>query len=649
MADFHCDHGAYASALGTTPTWGIPQEGDGSSINAAASSSIASVLCNGVAAVGNTIAICGVTLTAVASGATVTQFNVGASAQIQADNLAAAFNASTTAVGAGVAAGTPQLRNLLYARSLAGGAPANTVQIMMRIGSAQLNYATNSLVTITSAGWGTAPTITNFSGGTGGCYGWFINPAALGVSNSIAAMTYGLWFFKPYVGAPGLLDTTWVRTGDNPVITYTVAAAFNPSATYPAQLVFDTNTKWTGDSATGTLTLNLNLTTASTSTFLPCTASATTVKWFCVRKGNFALNYTNSSGGTLQFMQTGASIVGGLAVDGVAITDNSPSGIGVAFSNFGGVGAISSVIWRNIYYKRTVAVNTWPGLLPLFPNSSRGQTIYEGCTFDLALTGASNPGPVFLLGTATMSSQFTVILRNCAFLGYAQGIDLYNAALYQPNNTTSAEIIVEGCHGIKMPSAYLGIAASNDASLPYGARTFNYSDNKGGFRSENIRTVSEFVPGANYPTLSAYLFDAVTPWSMKLMWLNGVINQSSPGFTSPLCTVVRAATGIKTITLEAYLPSTLTGFTPLSGYVSFNYVDNNNVTRTESLPLTNIATSSAVWSAGYTSGYVAKKFCLVTAYQVLSGTEVTVQAVFTDSPPTGGAVEVFLDPALGIA
>ena len=30
MADFYCDHGAYAVALGSIPTWGEPQDGDGS-------------------------------------------------------------------------------------------------------------------------------------------------------------------------------------------------------------------------------------------------------------------------------------------------------------------------------------------------------------------------------------------------------------------------------------------------------------------------------------------------------------------------------------------------------------------------------------------------------------------------------------------
>jgi phage tail sheath gpL-like len=53
---------------------------------------------SGASTAGDTILINGVTFTAVASGATGNQFNVGASASAQATNLASAINGSATAL-----------------------------------------------------------------------------------------------------------------------------------------------------------------------------------------------------------------------------------------------------------------------------------------------------------------------------------------------------------------------------------------------------------------------------------------------------------------------------------------------------------------------------------------------------------------------
>ena len=39
MSNYYVDHGAYATNLGAAPTWGVPQEGDGSASTAATASS----------------------------------------------------------------------------------------------------------------------------------------------------------------------------------------------------------------------------------------------------------------------------------------------------------------------------------------------------------------------------------------------------------------------------------------------------------------------------------------------------------------------------------------------------------------------------------------------------------------------------------
>ena len=110
MSDFYVDHGVYASALGTTPTWGVPQEGDGSAKDAATAASIGSVLFGSVPTSG-TISVCGVSIS------TTGVLSAG-SVDAAANALASNINATTTAVAAGVAAGLPQLRNLVFARGL---------------------------------------------------------------------------------------------------------------------------------------------------------------------------------------------------------------------------------------------------------------------------------------------------------------------------------------------------------------------------------------------------------------------------------------------------------------------------------------------------------------------------------------------------
>ena len=155
MTNYYVQHGLYG-AYSSAPSWGVAQDGDGLAMGAA-TPAVASLVINAVAAVGNTIAFMGLTLTAVASGASGLNFNVGATVGAQADNLATCINALTSLVSAATSPQTPQARNLLYARGPTLGAPAGTLQIMTRAGSALLNQASNAAVNITATGWSARP------------------------------------------------------------------------------------------------------------------------------------------------------------------------------------------------------------------------------------------------------------------------------------------------------------------------------------------------------------------------------------------------------------------------------------------------------------------------------------------------------------
>ena len=206
MADFYLDHNAYnvtTNRLGRdTPPWGVPQEGDGAALAPSSAASIAEIKINAVPTASETLVIAGATITAGASAAA-NVFVRGANVQATAANIVTLLNSAnaTAVVGASVAIAVGnlanQLRNMVYARVKPG--QTDTVQIMFRVGSDALNHANNSAVAISSAGWGTAPTVTQFAGGVSGCWGCLAAIEAWGQASSIVKYRYGVLFERPHV------------------------------------------------------------------------------------------------------------------------------------------------------------------------------------------------------------------------------------------------------------------------------------------------------------------------------------------------------------------------------------------------------------------------------------------------------------------
>lgn len=257
MSNYYIHHGAYP-AYSATPTWGVSQDGDGTDLGLS-TPAIASIVLNSVAVATNTLTIAGATLTAVASGAGFNQFNVGATLDIQANNIASAINSFATSVtNSGTNAVNTQLRDWLYARGPSTGAPSGTVELMTRVGSVQFNYATNSNVFITSSGWTSAPTITQFTGGISGVSGYFINMDTMFPSIKTGG-NYGFLIYGhgPSSIVPGPGDTIYVRTKASGVDISCTNTNFNNNsinlrqfssvASNPTKVIFDDGTIWSGD------------------------------------------------------------------------------------------------------------------------------------------------------------------------------------------------------------------------------------------------------------------------------------------------------------------------------------------------------------------------------------------------------------------
>jgi hypothetical protein len=345
MADLFCDHGAYASALGATPTWGVPQDGDGSSKDASTAASIGSVLFGSVPTSG-TITVCGasVSTTGVLAAA-----SVAAAADALAANINATTNAvSTTFANTGCPTNANQLRNIVFARGPSGGAPAGTCQIMSRFGS-----ATHNATAIAHTFNGT-PTVSQFTGGVGGCWGTAINPAALGVASSIAARDYGTLHRRPVVGTvPSLTNPVWQRTGGgaSKSIAMTFAGNINlQHAGFSKKTIFDTNTKWTGDSALGQLRLVITGTVWNETHYFILTPRGFGSVYQCLREKNFEIEFVSSTRNVLEMMgtdnnQTDATLLGVSFVD--SCSDIDPLAFFAPFSLNGSGG--SSKISLNCY------------------------------------------------------------------------------------------------------------------------------------------------------------------------------------------------------------------------------------------------------------------------------------------------------------
>lgn len=252
MAEYYCDpslpiSGAYNSApvaAGTTPT--KPDEGDGKASGTAAKASGTITIGTNLNS-GDTISFNGKTFTAG------TDFTIGASAAATATNLASAINAltatSTWTVGNGY-----QFRDLFNAC-----VSSNVVTVHTRIGSADWNS-----VTIATSSGGRA-TVSGFSGGASGAFGWVVNSSSLAwPSGSKAAGAYGL-LVSEFVGrvlAAG--DIVNVRCGNGTASTTITLGSVLPvflkrgTPTAPVIYNFDDGTVWTADAGlSAVLTIQL--------------------------------------------------------------------------------------------------------------------------------------------------------------------------------------------------------------------------------------------------------------------------------------------------------------------------------------------------------------------------------------------------------
>lgn len=644
MADGYVDHGAYASALGATPTWGVPQEGDGSATAASSAASVASVVFGSVPSSG-ALSICGVSPSM--SGVTGAA-NVDAAANALASNI----NATTTAVGASVAVGTPRLQNLVFARGPAGGAPAGTCEIMMRVGSTTLNHATNSNVAITHT-FNTSPTITQFAGGVGGCYGWLINDVAVGVSGFHTAGTYGVAVATPYVRTftPTEADFIYVRTGSGKTVTMPNGISLSRgNLGWPLNLVFDTNTKWTGDSGNGVFELRLKANSSGFVYFRPenggGSGAPNRTTYSCLKRKNFkvALSVTNSSSTAALFDSAGCFV-----------------GRGIEFSEWESPGSLASII----FHANNVSTLRLEDCGFSFDAYQRNNLQY-GPRFNLSSSGGGHlavVGGAFKVNLVGVPPDtFGLFTVSSAIASGSYGIDiLFDHVAFSSGSATKlkaftsnpavvdnyAHIVFNECSGIALSGTAIGMqaAANHQRQSKNNGVMFIGGDVGAEQRFEYRNGIAEWNPGASpaQPTLGATQFDG-TPYSIRLYWLGtSSMSQFTPfGYTSSRLN--RLADGIRTVVQEiAY--DTTRGIDGRLLAARLSYIDEDGIARVQNTWGTDPASSSASWTGlGSWANFAARKFTFTTEYPAKQWTRVNVEVYVVGQAPGGGNTDIFIDP-----
>lgn len=663
MSDFFLEHNAYAAngILGATVvTFGMPQEGDGSAKAPSSASSVATVTLTGNAAVGNALLVCGITLTAVASGATVTQFVAGANAVATADNIATAINACTSTVAAAAAIGTPQLRNLVYARgpALRGSDGVARVDIMMRVGSASLNYANNSNVLVSSSGW--TPTIAQFSGGVGGCWGTLINTSAAGVASTYAAGAYGYASATlPFVVCPNDAPTTqryqaesewcWLRSGNG--YTLNVTSNFTMSnAVMPQNLVLDSNLKWTEDSGDGLFTVRFDC-NGQNRILGNCTTKVKTIAAVKPLALRFVTYPTNSLGSLQLACGQGANT--GSYGKWHNVFFGEEVGTGVTYPNLVLTmgGNYCGVVFQNCKFSQANPRTAIGGGSLSSSGAMTGNVQFDGCEFEFNHTALTDPGPI-LAQTYSGSTVSVIRFSNCSFKNLSPSN--WSSGKYLPHAPRTAaqvvmtELAFDNCTGLRLDN-YMGIAGTWSHRTHYlPLYYFRSGEANGAMRYETMQGVVEWNPDASPPQPLLYgTLPNGTPYSLKIDWMYiaGLISEGQPYRVPALTLLYRDTTAIRTINVEMMVRATLDLSNGIGARV--RYIDSDGNARSENTRFNPnaVQASTAVWTnASGFPNHTPKKMVLTTKYPIKQETEVSVDIDFYTLPPSGVNEQIYLDP-----
>lgn len=630
----------YGQPLNVPYTWGVPQEGDGTASTAAtASATVAADLSAATAAAGATVSVMGAVLTCVTSGATTNQFNAGTGTTL-IDNLVTAINRTTNTVTvAAQATGwtTLKLQDVVYARRT-----GNNLEIMTRAGSTTYNSSTVATSGLTGGTFGPY----TFSGGSGGCWGWFLQARNNTMMPSgITAGLYGLC--GTYVAcAGGILAGDVIKVRSNKTITAATASTIGfgtmsaSTAAAPVRIVIDDATVWSADPANPVMRLLLS----------PAGGSNLN---FANTSNNFVLAATRYSDGTFGFF----------------FDAQTTSGF------YLGLYPLKSKQFTGCHFKNVGSIAIFP------PGSGGGDSdlfIANACKF------SSPVGAYFAGGYATADATNEVFF-DCEFSNYGNAST--GTFINASTNDTKCSFIFESCKWTDWVSGSRLVQNSTDGR-PRLRLLFRNCDFGGvsvlgpnQFSASNLRTVAassqyanrdffidtmygfvEWNSGRSFPVLNAKLLDGTTGWSIHLIPTTTAGRNSRFAFaaTPRIGKINSLADGVRTLTVELAIHDSQTwNKSHISALI--DYIDTSGVRRvidTYDYDGGALTTSTSTWSSesggkvtfvdGATQYHNKYKFSVTTPTAIATGTEVGIM-VRCHTYVADNTKGVFIDPEIGMA
>ncbi len=637
MTAFYLDVSAVGNeyqAYAATPTWGalstdvpLPMDGNGKAgPGHAAAVAIAEIQITVQPADTNTLVIAGATLTAKTAVAAKNQFAIGGSIATTVSNLVSLINTYGTgsnqcdaAVNSGSSAALLALPYFVFARVKPGA--TDTLQIATRFAGADMNQASNSNVAISSAGWATPPTLTQFAGGADGPFSYLVTGSTV---FGKTARTYGL-LTATKSGTPtdpgAAADCIFVRTRRSSVdlgVTITDSATrydwvLGPTSTN-RQFIFDDGTTWSGDAGEFVLTLNATSGVSSgNNTLQPPAATLSLLSPTATKRFRLYVNVTTGSY-AYEFRYTSSSSI--VLMEGVTLEESSGNiaGAGLAMNgnDFGPKVTVSNSKWIAKGARTLMKFGANPG----------AKTQYVNCEFEyFGLTG----NVTGIVNGAGVGHDQTFEAVACKFYDRNGVYSITNPVTGVTGNQSAQKIIFDGCSGID------AVASGWTAQISDFNRLLlweNFGPNRD-WRLEVGSWLTEWRYGQSHPTLTSTLQNG-TPWSAKTIVRNSMI-WGVPQRPFKINGYYRDATAAKTITLEFLAAQT---FPKSQLGILVAYIDSNDVVRYEHTLETrakglagtgsNCATSAASWTLNGQTGFTAYKCALTTAYSIKTGTEFVV-------------------------
>jgi hypothetical protein len=638
-----------------TPAWGTVQEGDGSvAVGTPACATISIGMSTLTAAAGSAISIGGASLTCVASGATTNQFNAGSGTTL-IDNIVTGINRATNTVTVSAAAtgwATPKIQDCVFARR-----NGDNLEIMTRAASA--TYNTNASWKLLSSGLSPTNVDQQFSGGSGGPWGWLFNDsrgsatvAGANAANNTAIwpsgvgkFSYGVLFGTTAtmpIGGTAITstDVTHIRA-NNKVLTLGGSSTIL-TVTREGTFLVDDGTVWSGD--TGTLTL-ASLAGSSGMNF------QSNVKMILgCRTPEKLIFHTPYSGSVWNFATTSAGSPSRLILEGVLFHETAAA---FSFMNTNTAGMINVIGGRYL--------NTRNAFNPMiFGNTVRnaGQMIFDGVVFEwTAFTGS----PTYLCNPVCgVGTPQKFILRNLTAVGCTP--QLFGGSLVV---NSSPQCVAENCEGFALGPTLLGLCTSNpEAAYAHNELGYVLLQNIGvdrAFRLELPTCVVDWIPGAGYPYLDSQL-PSGTGWAYRLLWATST-DAIRKGSDTPVLklskrNVLSAAS--RAITLELLLHASYAASVTdshLGIVVTYTHATTDKLVteRThvgwavaDATTPTAISSSAATWTKNSYSTHNAYKLVLTTANSIKADTEVEVMLMAYKPAPTVQQ-DVFINPEFGIS